>query len=117
MSEEIKNNKKPKEKKKRTLLQRIVNGFLYIVLGFLVLILILLGITQTSTFRNYLRETVMEEANSALNGKLYIEEIDGTIFTSLLLRNTVITMNEDTLLNAEKIGVLTSPLQLLLKKI
>jgi hypothetical protein len=117
LSKEEKNKKKSKEKKKKTLLQRIVNGFLYAGLGLLILILILLGITQTSTFREYLRETVIEQANSALNGKLYIEEIDGTIFTSLLLRNTVITMEEDTLLKAEKIGVLTSPLQLLLKKI
>ena len=117
MSKEEKNKKKSKEKKKKTLLQRIVNVFLYTGLGFIILILILLGITQTSTFREYLRETIIEEANSSLNGKLYIEEIDGTIFTSLLLRNTVVTMDEDTLLNAEKIVVMTSPLRLLLKKI
>lgn len=117
MNEEEKNKKKAEEKKKRTLLQKIVNVFLYAGLGILLLLLILFGITQTSTFREYLRETVLKEANSTLNGKLYIEKIDGTIFTSLLLRNTVVTMEDDTLLKAEKIGVLTSPLQLLLKKI
>src|SRR5690606_21282059 len=117
LSEEEKNKKKPKEKKKRTLLQKIVNVFLYTGLGLLILILLLLGISQTSTFREYLRETVIEEANSALNGKLYIERIDGTIFTSLMLRNTVVTIEDDTLLKAENIGVLTSPLQLLLKRI
>ncbi len=117
MSTEEKNKKKTKEKKKKTLLQRIVNVFLYTGLGLLILILIILGITQTSTFRDYLRDKVMEEANSALNGELYIGEIDGTIFTSLFLRNTAITMKGDTLLQAETIGVLTSPLQLLLKRI
>ena len=115
MSKEEKN--KVKEKKKRTLLQRIVNAFLYTGIALLFLLLILLGISQTSTFREFLRETIIEEANSALNGKLYIEEIEGTIFTSLILRNTVVSMEEDTLLKAETIGVMTSPLQLLLKKI
>ena len=52
-----------------------------------------------------------------MNGKLYIGEIEGTIFTSLTLRNTVVTMEDDTLLNAGTISVKTSPLQLLLKKI
>ena len=103
MNEEEKNKKKAEEKKKRTLLQKIVNVFLYAGLGILLLLLILFGITQTSTFREYLRETVLKEANSTLNGKLYIEKIDGTIFTSLLLRNTVVTMEDDTLLKAEKI--------------
>ncbi len=111
------NKEKVKVKKKRTLLHRIVNAFLYTGIGLLVLILILFGISQTHTFREFLRETIIEEANSALNGKLYIEEIDGTIFTSLILRNTVINMESDTLLKAESITLMTSPLQLLLKKI
>jgi len=104
-------------KKKRTILQRIVNAFLYTGIGLLFLLLILFGISQTSTFREFLRETIVEEANSALNGKLYIEEIEGTIFTSLILHNTVVSMGKDTLFKAETIGVMTSPLQLLLKKI
>ena len=110
-------NKTANGKKKRTLLQRIVNAFLYTCIGFLVLLLIFLGISQTHTFREFLREKIIEEANSSLNGKIYIEEIEGTIFTSLILRNTVVNMERDTILKAETISVLTSPLQLLLKKI
>ncbi len=120
MSEKEKNKprQKPgKEKKKRTLLQKIVNVFLYSGIVLLFLLLILIGISQTSTFREFLRDTIIEEANSSLNGKLYIEKIDGTIFTSLVFHNTVVSMGEDTLLKAETIGVMTSPLQLLLKKI
>lgn len=115
--EKEKQNKTTEAKKKRTLLQRIVNVFLYTCIGFLILLLIFLGVSQTHTFREFLRETVIEEANSALNGKLYIEEIEGTIFTSLILHNTIVSMEKDTLLKAESIRVLTSPLQLLLKKI
>ncbi|MFO7445958.1 MAG: hypothetical protein R6W90_06295 [Ignavibacteriaceae bacterium] len=114
-SEENKGQKK--NKKKRPLFRRIVNWFLYFFLGLFVLLLIVFAITQTSTFREYLRETVISEANSALNGTVYIEKIEGTIFTSLLLRNTVVNMESDTLLHAGTIELKTSPLQLLLKKI
>ncbi len=117
MDEVEKNKKKVKVKKKRTLLQRIVNVFLYSGIVLLFLLLILFGISQTSTFRDFLRDKVVEEVNSTLNGKLYIGEIQGTIFTSLFLRNTVVTSGKDTILKAETIGVMTSPLQLLLKKI
>ena len=64
-----------------------------------------------------MRKTVIEQANKNLNGTLFIGKIDGTIFTSLILRNTVLDMGKDTLLNAVKIELRTSPLQLLLKKI
>jgi autotransporter translocation and assembly factor TamB len=103
--------------KKRTLFHKIVNIFLYSVIGLLIVILLFFGVSQTSTFREYLRKTVIEQANKNLNGTIYIGKIDGTIFTSLILRNTVLNMGKDTLLNADKIELRTSPLQLLLKKI
>lgn len=104
-------------KKKKNLLHRIVNIFLYIGISLLLLLIIIFGISQTSAFKEYLREIVLEEVNSALNGKVYIEKIEGTIFTSLLLRNAAVTMDSDTLLKAESIEVKTSPLRLLLKNI
>ncbi len=75
------------------------------------------AVSQTSFFRNWLREEVMNIADNALNGKVYIGELDGTIFTSLILRNANVTMGSDTLLNAGRIELKTSPLQMLLKKI
>ena len=116
MAEEQKKNK-TKEKKKRTLLQKIVNVFLYIGLGIFLLFVIAFAVSQTSFFRNWLREKAMSVANDALNGEVYIGKIDGTIFTSLILHDTYITMDSDTLLNASRIEVRTSPLQLLFKKI
>ncbi len=106
-----------KNKKKRTLLQKIVNVFLVFFLSLFVLILILFGITQTATFREFLRDKVLEIANSELNGHLDIGRIDGTIFTSLILNNIIVSMEKDTILSAEKIEVRTSPLKLLAKEI
>jgi molybdopterin-binding protein len=104
-------------KKKRSLFHKIVNIFLSIGLGLFLIILLFLGISQTSTFREFLRKTVVEIANNNLNGTISIGKIDGTIFTSLILRNSVVNMGNDTLLRATTIELRTSPLQLLLKKI
>jgi len=113
----VKTEKKEVIKKKRTLFHKIVNIFLYSVIGLFIVILLFFGASQTSTFREYLRKKVIEQANKNLYGTLYIDKIDGTIFSSLILRNTVLNMGKDTLLNAGKIELRTSPLQLLYKKI
>ncbi len=109
--------KKNKILKKRTLFHKIVNVFLYAGIVILILFIIFFGFSQTATFREYLRKTVINLANKELNGKLNIGKIDGTIFTSLVLRNTVVNMGNDTLLNADVIEVKTSPLQIFLKRI
>ena len=106
-----------KVKKKRTLLQRIVNVFLYIGIAIFILLVIAFGFSQTSTFRNYLKDFVIARADSTINGNLHINKIEGTIFTSLILKNVVVNMEKDTLLNAGTISIKTSPLHLLLKRI
>ncbi|MGA7836578.1 MAG: hypothetical protein WB996_01315, partial [Ignavibacteriaceae bacterium] len=79
--------------------------------------MIFFAISQTSTFRNYLKDYVTEKVNSSINGKLNIENLDGTIFTTLILHNTTLTFKSDTLLKASKIELKTSPLELLFKRI
>ena len=111
------NKEQTKVKRKRTLLQRIVNIFLYAGIAVFILLVIAFGFSQTSTFRNYLKDFVIAQADSSMNGKLNIGKIEGTIFTSLVLKNTVLYMGDDTLLNAGTISIKTSPLHLLLKKI
>jgi len=79
--------------------------------------MIFFAISQTSTFRNYLKDYVTEKVNSSINGKLNIESLDGTILTTLILHNTKLTFKSDTLLKASKIELKTSPLELLFKRI
>lgn len=106
-----------KPKRRRTLFQRIVNVFLYIGLIAFAAFLFLFGFSQTHIFKDWLRDFVVETANENLNGKLSIGRIEGTIFTSLILKNTVVTMGKDTLLNSGLIELRTSPLKIFLKKI
>jgi hypothetical protein len=120
-TESIPAQQEPGEQKKqlikRSLFHKIVNVFIGIFLGLMIFILLFLGFTQTKTFREILREKVIAILNTETNGKVNIEKIDGTIFTSLFLRNTSVIVDKDTLLYAGNIEIKVSPLQLLLKKI
>lgn len=107
----------PKEKKTRTLFQKIINVFLYIFLLLFILILLFFGFTQTSTFREIVREEVTSILNNEMNGEISIGKIEGTIFTSLFLRNVLLTQVEDTLLSAGSIELKFSPLGLLRKNL
>lgn len=107
----------PKPKIKRSLFRNIINVFIGMFLGIIVLLIIALGFTQTKTFRDLLRDKVIEIVNEEINGKLSIENIEGTILTSIFLRNTSLTVENDTLLLANKIEIKASPLQLIIQKI
>ncbi len=108
---------KDKKTKKRTLFHKTVNVFLYIGIVILVILLLALGFSQTSTFREMLRDKIVTVADKELNGNVSIGKIDGTILSSLFLRNTVVNMGKDTLLNAGLIEVKISPLRIFLKRI
>jgi hypothetical protein len=94
-----------------------VNGFLYFGIGIIAAFLMLFAFSQTSTFREWLREKVVTTVNGSINGELSIETIDGTVFTALILNNTTLSQANDTLLFAEKIELRTSPLKILFKTI
>lgn len=102
---------------KRPLFRRIINYFLGAGIGLIVILLIAFGYTQTSSFRNWFKDFLVEQVNSSSNGKLAIEQLDGTIFTSLILSNTSYIFDKDTLLSAEKIELKISPLRIFLKTI
>lgn len=104
-----------KEKVRRPFFRRIINYFIYFSVGVIILLLAVFGFTQTSTFRSWLNETITEQVNASTNGVLSIEKIDGTIFTSIILNNTLYLLENDTLFYAEKIEVKTSPLKILFK--
>lgn len=95
-----------------------VNIFVYTLVGIFMLLMVVFSISQTSLFKDWLRDTVVEIVNGEINGKLSIGEIDGTIFTSIEIKNAVLTsLQEDTVVQVGSIEILTSPLKLLFKSI
>ncbi len=102
---------------KKSLFHRIVNYFLYALIGIFLLLVIVFGISQTSTFRNYLREEIVSIVNEEINGRLNLENLEGTLLTSLILRNGSLTFEKDTVISFSLLEVKVSPLQMFLKKI
>ena len=105
------------KKKERPLYRKIVNGFMTGVVVIIALALIAFGFSQTETFHNYLKNEIQNRVNSSISGKLTIGELDGTVFTSLILRDVCVSANSDTLLFAKKIESVLNPAQLALNKI
>lgn len=104
--------------KGRRALRLGVNIFVYTFVGIFMLLMVFFGISQTSLFKDWLRDSVVQIANDELNGKLSIGELNGTIFTSLILNNVTLTdLKKDTIITAGKIELRTSPLKILFKNI
>jgi hypothetical protein len=104
--------------KGRRALRLGVNIFVYTFVGIFMLLMIFFGVSQTSLFKDWLRDTVVEIVNGEINGKISIEQIDGTIFTSLLIKNVTLTsLQHDTVVSAGNIELRTSPLKILFKNI
>lgn len=102
---------------RRSRFHKTVNVFLFFFVGLFLLLLIVGGITQTATFRNYLREKVVTLVNGEINGKIEIGKIDGTIFTSIIVRDAKLFYLKDTIASIKKVEVKISPLQIFLRKI
>ncbi|MBI1939750.1 MAG: hypothetical protein HYS25_16700 [Ignavibacteriales bacterium] len=115
MNEEIPKASQPKLK--RSLFRKIINLFIGIFLGIVLLLVLFIGFSQTKTFRDFLRDKIISQVNSSINGKLSIGKIEGTLLTSVFLRSIILTTQGDTLLNAKNVVVKVNVLQLLLKKI
>ena len=118
------NDKKLQEETKKIIgkgrraLRLGVNIFVYTFVGIFMLLMIFFGISQTSLFKDWLRDTVVETVNNEINGKISIAEIDGTIFTSLLIKDVTLTsIQKDTVFSAGNIELRTSPLKILFKNI
>ncbi len=106
-----------KEKIKRSIFRKILNVFIFLFSFILLILILFLGFSQTSTFRNLLRKTIIAQVDSTFNGHLSIESIDGSILTTLKLRNTSLVSASDTIISFRNLELKTSPLHLLLRKI
>ncbi len=82
-----------------------------------ILFLIFVGFTQTSYFRNLLRDKIIELTKNELNGELNIESIYGTLFSSLTIKNLSYHLDSVEFISAKTIHVSINPLALLQDKI
>jgi hypothetical protein len=65
---------------------RLIRVAVYLGLGFIVFILLLAGFTETATFKTFLRDVIVETADSSLNAQLSIDNIDGNLISGWSLQ-------------------------------
>ena len=107
----------PGKKKERSLFHKSVNGFIIFLVVILALLTIFFGFSQTRTFRDYLKDQIVENVNSSINGQLEIDRIEGSIFTSLRIYAITLNSEYDTVATIGRLEVNINPVQILLKKI
>ncbi len=110
-------NTKKKFRKPRGLYHRIVNYFLFFAIGLFILFLLALGFTQTSTFREFARKEVLNILNDSLNGKFNIGQIDGTIFTTLIVRDVSLESQNQKIFQVDKLALRIKLLRIFNKEI
>jgi hypothetical protein len=116
--EEVKEQTKKIIGRGRKILRYGVNIFVYFFVSIFMLFMIFVGVSQTQLFKNWLRNKIVEIVNNEIHGKLSIEKLDGTIFTSLKITNAaLVSTQNDTVVQIKNLEVKTSPLKLLFKNI
>ncbi|MBD3234167.1 MAG: hypothetical protein GF315_10640 [candidate division Zixibacteria bacterium] len=98
-------------------MKRWIKYFIYAGLGFIALILLLLVFTQTPIFRNILKDRVVSEVNKSIDGQFSIDEIDGSLFGSIVIEGIMITRQSDTLLSVPRFSATYDILPLIFKEI
>jgi len=109
--------KEKKNKTKRTLFHKVVNVFISFFIFLIVLILIFIGVSQTKFFRDYLRDQIVSIANESINGTLSIGAIEGSIFSSLSIKDISLETEGDTLAKIQSVDIETSFLEIFFRKI
>jgi hypothetical protein len=105
------------QKKRRSPFQKTVNVFLCFFIALFLLIIVAIGITQTSYFREWLLDTIISEVNSSIHGKINIGKIEGTFFTYLSVKDATLEYEGDTVIAVKNVEVRLSPLKIFLKQI
>ncbi len=108
---------KGKRKFRRSLFHIAVDVFVGILIFAVVVILLAIGAMQTSTFREYLRDEIVSAVNNEINGKFYLNELNGTILTSLELKDVGVIEDADTVFSANRISLSVSLIPLIERKI
>lgn len=120
IADDIKNTVKEgieKIERIRSRFHKSVNFFIGIFVFFFTAFLILLSASQTSTFREILLDIIVESVNETAHGKLTVGSLEGSLFTSVELRNVLLTEKNDTAAYAGLVALRISPFSIFQKKL
>ncbi len=86
-------------------LKRILRFALYAAGGFVLLLLVVAGLTQTQMFRDRLRSFVLAELDSALVAKVSLGEIHGNLVTGFQIDGMAMTLDGDTIVSTSRLDL------------
>ncbi len=100
-------NTKRKEKKSDSTgsVKRWLKRVVWVVGALLVLIILAGLFSQTSYFKRWVADRIEAAAASSLNGRLEIGELDGTLMTTVTLKQVRLVQEADTLATVQSIGL------------
>ncbi len=105
--------KKNDDKIKRSLFRILINSLILLFAITITLLIFTIGFTQTSTFRKYLKNEITNRVNANLNGKFTIGEINGSVLSSLILKDVTLTNTSDTIFTVKNIKIKLIPHKLI----
>jgi len=80
-------------------------------------IITLIGYTQTRSFKTYLRDFLLNESSTALNGELQLGAIDGNLATGFKVNGVTVTHGGIELFSAQRIEVKYDPFGFFFKRV
>jgi hypothetical protein len=85
--------------------KKILKRILYVILGILVFLLLLAGVTQTQFFRDRLRAVVVSNLDSLLTADVALGEFTGNLVTGFSIDGISLTVGDHDLLVADRLDV------------
>lgn len=95
------------------MLKRFFKIFIFAATGFILLLILIGGLTQTVHFKDWLRDELEQQAGALLNGKLHLGRIEGNLVSNFRFLDLYLEVDSDTLLYIAKIEAGLRPLELL----
>jgi len=99
------------------MLTRLFKFFLIAFAAFILMLVLIAGLTQTRRFKGWLRDKIEQQAGELLNGKLSLGRIEGNLVSNFVFRDLFIELESDTLLYVANIEVGLSPFDLLKQQV
>ncbi|MDZ7362034.1 MAG: translocation/assembly module TamB domain-containing protein [candidate division KSB1 bacterium] len=96
---------------------RLLKFFLFAFAVFGLLLVLAAGLTQTHSFKSWLRGKIEQQAGKLLNGKLHLGRIEGNLVSNIVFRDLCIELESDTLLYVATIEIGLTPFDLLKQQI
>lgn len=89
----------------------------YFLTGLVLLLGVLILFSQTRLFKNWLRTTLIQQANANLNAQLFLGAIQGNVLNDFEISDLCLQSTADTVIDIERIRVNFAPMRLIRKQV